>query len=259
MAHNHQASWLQVLAALLLCALILLLWWPGRERSQQFGPPPDFSSIGDVTAMKAAFYDYLTPIIHHHNANALRQRHRLQDVDARLAAGDGIDSFNRRWLRELAVEYEIDWQDEPEVELVKRLLRRVDIVPLELALVQAAKESGWGRSRFAVSANNYFGQWCYDPGCGIVPANRRAGGKHEVQRFESVSEAIRRYMNNLNSHERYAALRGIRAKLRASGKAVTGMALAEGLTFYSERRQDYVSEVQAMIRRYLKYQSRTLQ
>ncbi|KGE03047.1 hypothetical protein HRUBRA_02364 [Pseudohaliea rubra DSM 19751] len=124
----------------------------------------------------------------------------------------------------------------------------MDVIPPGLALAQAAKESGWGRSRFAVEGNNLFGQWCFDPGCGIVPARRPEGSRHEVAAFDSVDEAIRRYMNNLNTHERYAPFRERRAALRARDTVLTGPALVAGLLGYSERGEVYLDELRAMMR-----------
>ena len=124
----------------------------------------------------------------------------------------------------------------------------MDIVPLQLALVQAAKESSWGRSRYAVQSNNIFGQWCFKQGCGVIPKERPAGARHEVRKFDSVSDAIRSYIHNLNSHYRYNNLREIRQSLRQNGQAIEGDELVDGLLFYSERRHQYVEEIRSMIR-----------
>lgn len=247
--------WHLALAALFLAVLVFLVLRPPPERAPDFGPPPDFAAIEDTRQMKAAFFGYLSPIVRYQNDLIRRQRQHLQGIHAQLEDGKPISGPERAWLEEIAEQYELDGRETELLSLVKRLLRRVDIVPLELALAQAAMESAWGRSRFAVEANNLFGQWCYQPGCGVVPANRRAGATHEVERFPSITEAVRRYMNNLNTHERYRTVREIRAGLRASGRAVTGMALAKGLTHYSERGKQYVLEVRAMIRRYREIES----
>jgi ABC-type glutathione transport system ATPase component len=55
-------------------------------------------------------------------------------------------------------------------------------------------------------------------------------------------------MNNLNRNGAYRKLRQIREQLRESNQPVTGMALAKGLTKYSQRGDEYISEIQAMIR-----------
>lgn len=239
----------------LLAALLLWLWL-GAERDR-FGDLPDFAAMEeDVPAMKAAFYAYLTPMVIHHN-NAIREkRERLEEVQQKIAQGSSLSGTDRRWLARLAEQYELESDEDTTPQaLLKTLLRRVDTVPLELALVQAAKESGWGRSRFAVEANNLFGQWCYVEGCGIVPSNRPADATHEVEVFSSVSEAMRRYMNNLNTHESYSDFRRLRQQRRESGKPLTGMALVDGLTLYSERREAYVEDIRGMMQQYRRMQA----
>jgi len=107
----------------------------------------------------------------------------------------------------------------------------VDTIPPSLALAQAANESAWGTSRFARQAHNYYGQWCFEKGCGIVPDRRDANKSHEVAAFDSPRESVARYLHNLNSNS----------------APVTGIALAAGLGKYSERGADYISELRSMI------------
>lgn len=236
---------------------VLLLWlWLGAQRDR-FGDLPDFAAMEeDVTAMKAAFYAYLTPMVIHHNDAIREQRARLKDVQQKLSQETPLSGADRRWLNRLAEQYELESEEDmaPQT-LVQRLLLRVDTVPLELALAQAAKESGWGRSRFAVEANNLFGQWCYVEGCGMVPTSRPRDATHEVEVFSSVSEALRRYMNNLNTHDSYSDFRRLRQQLRESGKPLTGMALVSGLTLYSERREAYVEDIRGMMQQYRRIQA----
>jgi len=243
--------------ALTALLTVLLLWlWIGAERDR-FGDLPDFAAMEeDVATMKAAFYAYLTPMVIHHNDSIRDQRARLKDVQQKISSETPLSGADRRWLNTLAEQYELESDQEMmQQTLVQKLLLRVDTVPLELALVQAAKESGWGRSRFAVEANNLFGQWCYVEGCGMVPSNRAAGANHEIEVFSSVSEAMRRYMNNLNTHDSYSDFRRLRQQLRESGKPLTGMALVNGLILYSERREAYVEDIRGMLQQYRRIQA----
>jgi Bax protein len=122
------------------------------------------------------------------------------------------------------------------------------VVPPSLALSQAANESAWGTSRFARSGHNYFGQWCFTTGCGVVPRHRTAGKQHEVAVFASPAAAVASYLHNLNSHPAYQRLREIRLQQRQQHQVVSGLALAAGLEKYSERGEDYIRELRAMIR-----------
>lgn len=210
---------------------------------------PDLAAIDDVNEMKQTFYAFLLPVVEAQNAQILEQRRELAGYRQALMDGDSLGWWQRFQLAQLADEYELDWEDQPALEIVDELWMRIDIIPADLALAQAAKESGWGRSRFAVEINNLFGQWCYVKGCGVVPAKRPPGAKHEVEAYGSVSESIRRYMNNLNTHDRYAPLRRLRASLRRNDQTISGRVLAPGLLGYSERGQVYIDEILAMIRR----------
>ncbi|PLW82542.1 Bax protein [Kineobactrum sediminis] len=230
-----------------------MIWAWNANRSPNFGELPDLAAIKETEVMKVTFFDYLAPVVEYHNDRIREQRQRLRLLHERFEAGDAPGFFEQRWLSALAQEYELHWDPEQSLQITRQLLMRVDTLPVPLVLVQAVKESGWGRSRFAVEGNNLFGQWCYVPGCGIIPRNRAPGKIHEVQTFDSVSEAVRRYMNNLNTHESYAQLRRIRADLRAEEEPLTGLALANGLLRYSERREAYVAEVKSLIRQYHRY------
>ena len=150
------------------------------------------------------------------------------------------------WVEALAERYEVPRGLDREATLTA-LLEHVDTIPVSLVLAQAAKESAWGSSRFAVEGNNYFGQRCYAPGCGMVPDARAAGRRFEVQRFDSVAASVSSYMFNINRHREYAGLRAYRAERRRAGKDVSGIQAAEQLAAYSERRRAYVDEIQSLI------------
>src|SRR5690606_11880502 len=127
------------------------------------------------------------------------------------------------------------------------LLRRVDVLPSSLVLAQAANESAWGTSRFAVEGNNYFGQWCFTEGCGLVPDRRLSEASHEVKAFTSAGESVEAYFMNINTFGAYQGLRLMREELRRSGQIIDGLTLAEGLESYSERGEEYIEELQSMI------------
>lgn len=242
------------LGCLVVFVALLVLFKKPVEQIPDFGDLPDFATIRDARERKAAFFDYLTPIVHYHNGRIRAERAMLKERLGKVENGESLDSNDEAVIERLAVHYEQDWNPNKPAHSLRQLLLRVDILPLELVLVQAAKESGWGRSRLAVTANNLFGQWCYSPGCGIVPRNRAVGKTHEVQRFATVSEAIRAYMDNLNTHTPYKTLRLIRAGLRVGGEAIDGVLLADGLLHYSQRRGEYVAEVKSMIRQYRRFE-----
>ena len=116
------------------------------------------------------------------------------------------------------------------------------------ALLQAAIESAWGTSRFAREGNNLFGQWCFSPGCGIVPDERPIGEGYEVASFETVLESVASYMRNLNTGWAYRELREIREQMRLDGRQPDPAEFADGLLSYSERGPVYIEVIRSMLR-----------
>ena len=132
-------------------------------------------------------------------------------------------------------------------EPISGLLERVDEVPVSLVLAQAAEESGWGRSRFAIEGNALFGQHASSAD---QPSMLARGADVRLAKFDNICEAARAYMENLNGSRAYAGLRALRARLRAEGRPVTGAELAGELLAYSARGAEYVRELRAIIRRH---------
>lgn len=233
-----------------LLFFLAMLAYLGDRWAARFPPLPDFSSYTQVKEMKAAFIDYMSPIVEYHNEQILSERKRLEKIHRSLKLGEAVSYSESKWMKQLANKYEVEWIENQPISVIQELFTRVDIVPVQLAVVQAAKESSWGRSRYAVEVNNLFGQWCYKKGCGLVPKERSDGARHEVRKFNTVSDATRSYMHNLNSHQNYSDLRKLRQNLRARGQGIEGDDLVDGLLLYSERRQQYVDEIRSMIKQY---------
>lgn len=208
---------------------------------------PDFGAIQDTDTQKIEFFSYLSPMVEKENSRLRKQRERLLRVYQNVEENSGISWWDRRWLDTLAEEYDVAMGKSPDAAAWKLFLRRVDTVPLELALAQAAIESAWGTSRFAMQGNNFFGEHCESEGCGIIPDARTEGHTWEVEAFASVEESIRSYIHNLNTNNAYSDLRRLRSKMRSSGKIPDGSALATALHSYSERGGDYIQDVQNMI------------
>jgi Bax protein len=209
---------------------------------------PDFASIKDVKQKKHAFFEYIYPLIEVANNEVLVKRKVLEQIKDDFNAGDELTPRERKFLIEVADEYSLDI-DEPATRVnVETLLRAVDYVPPSLALAQAANGSAWGTSRFAKQANNFFGQWCFTKGCGIVPARRDAGSTHEVRKFSTTQGSVRSYVRNVNTGRAYSSLRTVRADARRSDSMLTGHDLAAGLVRYSAQGDAYVKEIRSMIK-----------
>jgi Bax protein len=190
---------------------------------------PNFALIKDVKLKKETFFNYLFPMIVNKNIDILKERDLVKNSKNLTSEIISLCKYYRVKCNEA------DYKD--------KFLNKVHIIPASLTLAQAANESAWGTSRFAKKANNFFGQWCFSKGCGIVPASRNSDAEHEVKKFDTVNKSVNSYIRNLNSHPAYKKLRDI----RNSENTFKGNDLAAGLSKYSERGQHYIDEIRAMI------------
>ncbi|MBQ4879407.1 glucosaminidase domain-containing protein [Pseudoalteromonas luteoviolacea] len=208
---------------------------------------PDFASIKDIATKKKTFFDFIKPHVEAENKVILQQRASIEIALMMLQFDESLSDVQIERVESIFQLYKID-QEEITVQSLKLALDRVDIIPKELALMQAANESAWGTSRFARIGLNFFGQWCYRTGCGMIPKRRADEAAHEVAAFKSVRASVTSYFRNINTHDAYRELRKVRAQLRADKKEITATALTPGLMSYSERGQDYIEELNDMIR-----------
>ena len=211
-----------------------------------------------VEDKKELFYRSLLPLVLYSNNAIIEEREKLLDIIERhpgLSIGNEADVV---WILDLGVRYRLIKvvegeapilpEGKPLKDFLSNLLIRVDTIPASLALGQGAYESGYGTSRFALEGNSYFGQWTYD-GKGMSPKKKRASkGNYGVAAYEWPLDSVRSYMLNLNTHRAYSGLRSKRAQLRQQGRVVTGEALAQTLTSYSERGMEYVKSLTGMMR-----------
>lgn len=210
-------------------------------------PVPNFKEYKQVKEKKKAYFDYLLPAVKAQNDYIRSVRQLLQGYQAKEAAGEVLSKQQTKELDWLINEYRVDTAQSRAL-IYQELLRKIDIIPAELVLVQSANESAWGTSRFARNGYNFFGLWCFKKGCGFVPSRRDEDANHEVAKFSDLSSAMYSYMRNLNRHPAYKEMRLIRLQQRNNQKPITANALAAGLQKYSERGQEYIDELRQMIR-----------
>ena len=204
---------------------------------------------------KQSFINLVLPLIVASNDELVQRRNAVKAA---------FDAKNRAMLEKWAVLYRVDPEKLDDAELAKQLLRRVDTIPVALALAQAAIESGWGTSRFALQGNALFGQWAWTESAGIRPlaaSNERA----VVRSFGSLLESVRAYMHNLNTHPNYQRFRLARQRLSPQNKTIKAGTLATYLDSYAEIGTAYVGKLRAVMssnnfdqyaRARLRYQSR---
>ncbi len=203
--------------------------------------PKDFMKIEPIKERKNLFINTLIPIIFIENKKILSDRKKILEW-WRESEGDVYSrDFWPSWLFELSERY--DSQDAN----LGNLLMKVDVVPISLALAQAAIESGWGTSRYLREGNAIFGQYTFDKNKGMVPSQRDKGKEFLVRKFSNLSDATRSYIKNLNTHPAYDKFRQERRNMRMSGELLSGKQLANYLTSYSERRGEYIKDLKKLI------------
>ena len=123
---------------------------------------------------------------------------------------------------------------------------RMDIIPVSIAIAQAANESGWGTSRFALEGNALFGQWTWSKK-GISPKNKDPNSSHKILQFQILKASVRAYKNNLNTHNAYQEFREVRAQLREDNKKIIGLDLTKYLKNYASIGEKYTKILEGII------------
>ena len=208
---------------------------------------PSDAQVMLVADKKELFYRMMLPLIMHANVMVVAERAKLDSYRAQLTGGKSLSAESLADLRELVpllritdTESAATLGSSPDelLEVIDKALYRLDIIPPGLALGQAAYESGYGTSRFAVQGNALFGQWTYGDQ-GMKPLQQRQElGQYGIAAFSWPFDSVRGYFLNLSSHPAYEEFRRLRATLRAEGKPLSSLVLADGLVRYSERDQE---------------------
>lgn len=198
--------------------------------------PKDLDEISSVKLKKDTFIKIVLPLVVAENEKILADKFKLKRITSKKMATEKEKS----WLRQKFKEYKIKKGS------VKELEKRMDIIPISIAIAQAAKESGWGTSRFALEGNAIFGQWTWS-GSGIAPLDRGKEKTHKILRFPILRASVKAYKNNLNTHKSYKKFRDQRAQLRSKNKSIEGLKLIHSLDNYAETGMEYTKTLAKII------------
>ncbi len=190
--------------------------------------PKDLDEIQSVKLKKETFIKIVLPLIVAENEKILDDRFKLSKIIARK----NITDDEKQWLRQKFLEYKVKKAN------IEELKIRMDIIPTSIALAQAAKESGWGTSRFALEGNAIFGQWTWN-GKGIEPLLKDKSKNHKILRFPILRASVKAYKNNLNTHKGYVKFREKRKDFRDKNKKINGLELTKTLGNYAEAGSEY--------------------
>ena len=197
--------------------------------------PRDLDKIKTIKAKKETFLQIVLPLVVAENEKIETDRNYLLKV-----IRDNDSSEKLQWLKRKFKEYKVKDGD------INELIEKVDIVPTSIALAQAAKESGWGTSRFALEGNAIFGQWTWD-GVGIEPLDKSDDQGHKILKFPILRASVKAYITNLNTHPSYKNFREKRLMLRQSNKALSGIDLIHELENYAETGKEYTRILEQII------------
>ena len=216
----------------------------GKVRSQKLVKPiyftqfpRDLDALQSTKLKKETFIKIVLPLIVAENERILADRGKLLFLSEKKFTTD----TEKQWLRQKLLEYKVKKGD------LKELAIRMDIIPTSIALAQAAKESGWGTSRFALEGNAIFGQWTWS-GQGIAPLDRESNKNHKILKFPILRASVKAYQNNLNTHKSYNKFRQKRLALREKNKTIKGLELTETLNNYAQTGSEYTKILNQIIK-----------
>ena len=199
--------------------------------------PNEIKKIENSKKRKEFFIQIVLPLILKENNNIRLDRKRLFSIINK----SNNTNLEKKWLEKKYKQYGVPSKD------LSVLKIRMDEVPVSLALAQAAKETGWGTSRFAQEGNALFGQWTWS-GEGLKPKDSDKNEGHKVMKFNVLQASVRAYQRNLNTHSSYKAFRKARAKLRDEGKSLDSLILSKFLDEYAQTGEKYVEVLQQIIK-----------
>ena len=199
--------------------------------------PKEIIKIENTKKRKDFFIQIILPLVINENDSIKLDRIKLFSI---LNKNKNTKT-EKEWLNVKFKQYGVVNKD------LSILKVRMDEVPVSMAIAQAAKETGWGTSRFAQEGNALFGQWTWS-GEGIKPADAEDDSTHKVMRFKVLQASVKAYQRNLNTHSSYKGFRSARAELRDEGKKLDSMILTEYLDKYAETGKEYVKILQQIIR-----------
>jgi Bax protein len=199
--------------------------------------PKDLDGLKNTQLKKETFIKIVLPLVVAENEKIFADRKKLIILSDKKFTTDP----EKQWIRQKLLEYKVKKGD------LKELLVRMDIIPVSIALAQAAKESGWGTSRFALEGNAIFGQWTWS-GQGIAPLDRASNKNHKILKFPILRASVKAYKNNLNTHKSYSKFREKRSQLREKNKKISGLELTSMLNNYAQTGSEYTKILNQIIR-----------
>ena len=198
--------------------------------------PNEMKKIENIKKRKNLFIQIVLPLIIEENTKIRLDRKKLFAILNK----NNNSKTDKDWLIKKFKQYGVKKND------FSTLKIRMDEIPVSLAIAQAAKETGWGTSRFAQEGNALFGQWTWS-GDGIKPAGADSDSTHKVAKFKVLKASVKAYQRNLNTHSGYKDFRRERAIQRDNDGKLNSLELVKFLDKYAETGAEYTKILKQII------------
>ena len=198
--------------------------------------PNEMKMIESTKERKNLFIQIVLPLILEENNQIKLDRKKFFAILNK----NNNSNLEKKWLNMKFKQYGVKNKD------LLTLKIRMDEIPVSLAIAQAAKETGWGTSRFALEGNALFGQWTFS-GEGIKPLGSDSNETHKIMKFQILQASIRAYQRNLNTHSSYKKFRKFRAIARDNDEKLDSLVLADYLDQYAATGVEYTKILKKII------------
>jgi Bax protein len=184
-----------------------------------------------IERKKETFINMMIPSI-------LLAKHKMQMERRkvlRLSKRESLSAEDGFWLQQKR----IDFNANSNVELYENM----ELHPTSLIIAQAIIESGWGTSKFFQKANNVFGIWSFNKDEKRISASETRGKKRiYLKKYATIHQSIYDYLLTIGHVAQYKSFRKKRLETQ------NPFTLLKYLSKYSERGEDYVSDIKKIIK-----------
>ena len=198
--------------------------------------PEEIKNIQNTKKKKELFIKIVLPLILEENNLIKFDRKKLFVILNK----NSNSKKEVKWLNNKFKQYGVEKKD------LSTLKIRMDEIPVSLAIAQAAKETGWGTSRFAIEGNALFGQWTWSEE-GIKPSAASNDSSHKVMKFRVLKASVRAYQRNINTHSSYKEFRRVRAEQRDREEKLDSLELVKYLDKYAATGKQYTEVIKKII------------
>lgn len=153
-----------------------------------------------VSVRKKQFIEQVLPAILIVRFNTENKSRKVEKIIRKITNNETLGSGEVKFTDSLMSRYR--------AKSYENLLVRLKPTPTSLVLAQAAIESGWGSSRFAIEGNNLFGVWTTSTDKNVIKSLYGRGDQQiYLKKYNNIAESIDHYFLTLGRHRAYRSFR----------------------------------------------------